>query len=357
MRASVGNKANKLYNRKFELFQEFCDIMQSLGKYIPTMLDLKCGKRLTELNNLIMNYLSYRWNTTHNLGKTLTADVDALIYVWKLNGALISRATFPWLNRFARGCNNKAQNEHGKKVNNMKYAILNPQLEKMYNRTIDKHVRMAMLFQHRFLLRSEHYTTPPPQLAKDKYYKKDCIRMRDVQFIPSIGFAQKLKITIYKDKNHKIVDPMHRVVKCTCHLKWKCIVHEFKNYAISCKKVHAPWAPAIGGKGRFDTVNYNRMLTIVKAVIKEMGYDESNYGTHSFRAGGATELHCEGRSPHYIKNFGHWASMTSVDGYIRPRNGDMDDFIPDMDEYCDRRRAETGRKECHTVVITKYVTK
>ena len=355
MRASIGVQGNKLNNRKFELFQQFCDIMQSVGKYIPTIADLQCGKRITELNNLVMDYLTYRWNKTHNLGKTLIADVDAFIYIWKLNGCLVSRASFPWLQRFGRGCNNKAQNEHGKKVNNMKYAIMNPQLQIMYTTARDPHVRMAMLFQHRFVLRSEHYTTPPKQTAKDVHYKKDCIRMKDVEFIPSFGFAQKLKITIYKDKNHKIVDPMHRIVRCTCHLQWLCVVHEFKKYVEKYKKQHTLDAPAIGGKDKFDTVNYNRMLNITKKVVQDMGDDDSNYGTHSFRAGGATELHCEGRSPLYIRDFGHWKSMSSVDGYIRPRNGDMIKYILDWDEYRDKRRAETGRTECNTIVITKYV--
>ena len=62
-------------------------------------------------------------------------------------------------------------------VKHVKYAILNPQLEHFYSKMTDEHSRMAMLFQHRFLLRAEHYCTPSNKKLKD------CLRMKDIRWI------------------------------------------------------------------------------------------------------------------------------------------------------------------------------
>ena len=270
MMASVKKKTYDGHNKRYIVYMKFCDVWQSMGHYVPTITDMKNNKRIVELDNLMMSYLEYLWNQTHNLGNTLKGYVDSLIFMWQIDGVNVSRASFPWLRRFGSGCNRKAQDEHGKRVNNMKFAIVNPQLDIMYKTCINVHVKMAMLLQHRFLLRAEHYTTPPKQQPNDIAYHKDCLRMKHVEFIPHSGFAQKMKITLFKDKNHQIVEKMVRIVPCTCHLEWTCVVHEFLRYSRENKKFQGKnWReyPAIGSDKVDGSITYSKMNNVLQGYV------------------------------------------------------------------------------------------
>ena len=59
------------------------------------------------------------------------------------------------------------------------------------------------------------------------------------------------------------------------------------------------------------------MQKAIKAIMKELGVEQSAYGTHSLRAGGATEMYLAGYNIIDIRNFAWWLAMESVLGYIR----------------------------------------
>ena len=249
--------------------------------------------------------------------------------------------------RVIRGCNLIAQNKFNRKVDMPKFAIVNPQLEMMLKTVYDKDVRMAMLLQHRFVMRAEHIVFT----SKGKIWLKLC----NIQFKPNMMYPKLLMISNNKDKNHQINMPMQRTCKCTCVLKWACVVCELRDYLLTdLDKFNDPLSPVIGTSTQ--VLKYLRYLRVVQAVCKQLKWDKTNYGTHSFRAGGATELHCEGRDPISIQHFGHWKSMSSVLGYVRPFNSDMHQFIAIWDEYCAMRRHQVGSVASNNVVIVnKYV--
>ena len=79
----------------------------------------------------------------------------------------------------------------------------------------------------------------------------------------------------------------------------------------------------------------------LKAILSELGMDASNYGTHSLRAGGATEMYLAGYNIIDIRNFAWWKAMESVLSYICPHNPDMEHFVPDFELYCQSRRRKS----------------
>ena len=79
----------------------------------------------------------------------------------------------------------------------------------------------------------------------------------------------------------------------------------------------------------------------LKAILSELGLDAKNYGTHSLRAGGATEMYLAGYNIIDIRNFAWWKAMESVLSYIRPHNQDMEYFVPDFELYCQSLRKKS----------------
>ena len=334
--ASIKQETHETHKNRYEVFIRWLDLHRANGNQIAHIKQLKKGKEFTTLSNNVADYFEFVFNMTHNTGDTLNKYLDSFLYMWQLHGIGIKRTDFPWISRFVKGCNKLAQNKYGKRVRRMKYAICNPQLEHMLAITKDDHARMGMLFQHRFCLRAEHYT-------HRKSKKKDCLRMRDMLFYPSFDNPYSLLISVPEkiDKNHQYLAPMTRQVHCTCEytwIKWTCIVHTFKAYVLKYNKYTQPDAPVIGSNKK--AVTYSKMRLAVRKVVQQLGLKKVNYGTHSLRAGSATELHCEGRDIMYIKHFGNWANVESAMGYLRPRNADMNKFIPDWDDYCLRREEQ-----------------
>ena len=65
------------------------------------------------------------------------------------------------------------------------------------------------------------------------------------------------------------------------------------------------------------SLSYSRIREILMGKICSLGYDSSAFGTHSFRAGGATLAANEGVPDRLFKRHGRWKSETAKDGYIK----------------------------------------
>ena len=130
---------------------------------------------------------------------------------------------------------------------------------------------------------------------------------------------------------------MERVVYCCCKItKWTCIVHEAKN--LFSDNLLPPEAALVQCKT--GDMHYSAMLGIIKKLIKLIKLDPSNYGTHSCRSGGTTELFLMGKQAIWIQNFGWWNNIGSVLIYIRPNNPDLKTIWGSMVQYQELRERE-----------------
>lgn len=69
-------------------------------------------------------------------------------------------------------------------------------------------------------------------------------------------------------------------------------------------------------------LSYNRIRELVLGKLKELGYDSSRFGLHSFRAGGATSAaNCPGLPERLFKRHGRWRSERAKDGYVKDSRG------------------------------------
>ena len=57
-------------------------------------------------------------------------------------------------------------------------------------------------------------------------------------------------------------------------------------------------------------LDYKTFLLAIKLAAKYSGFDQSRFGTHSLRIGGATNLAAAGHPNHYIQKMGRWKSLT-----------------------------------------------
>lgn len=70
------------------------------------------------------------------------------------------------------------------------------------------------------------------------------------------------------------------------------------------------------------SLSYTRMREIVLGKLRVLGYDEKEFGLHSFRAGGATAAaNNPGISERHFKRHGRWKSESAKDGYIKDSDG------------------------------------
>lgn len=66
------------------------------------------------------------------------------------------------------------------------------------------------------------------------------------------------------------------------------------------------------------SLSYTRMREIVLEKIHKLGYNEKEFGLHSFRAGGATAAaNAPGLSERNFKRHGRWLSEGAKDGYVK----------------------------------------
>ena len=62
-----------------------------------------------------------------------------------------------------------------------------------------------------------------------------------------------------------------------------------------------------------ELVQYSRLRELQ---LRALGYDDSSFGLHSLRAGGATVAANNGVPDRLFKRHGRWRSETAKDGYI-----------------------------------------
>ncbi|XP_019851174.1 PREDICTED: uncharacterized protein LOC109581484 isoform X4 [Amphimedon queenslandica] len=65
------------------------------------------------------------------------------------------------------------------------------------------------------------------------------------------------------------------------------------------------------------SLSYSRIREILMGKIKALGYDPADYGTHSFRSGGASLAANRGVPDRLFKKHGRWKSESAKDGYIK----------------------------------------
>ena len=83
------------------------------------------------------------------------------------------------------------------------------------------------------------------------------------------------------------------------------------------------------------------MIIGLKSLIKQIGLDPANYGTHSLRSGGTTELFLIHKEAVWIQHFGWWNNIGSVNIYIRPNNPDLKKVFGSTIEYIELRDKES----------------
>lgn len=65
------------------------------------------------------------------------------------------------------------------------------------------------------------------------------------------------------------------------------------------------------------SLSYTRIREMLLGKLQELGHNPALYGTHSFRAGGATLAANSGVEDRMFKRHGRWASESAKDGYIK----------------------------------------
>ena len=65
------------------------------------------------------------------------------------------------------------------------------------------------------------------------------------------------------------------------------------------------------------SISYTRIRELVMAKFKQLGYDASKFGLHSFRAGGASLAANAGVPDRLFKRHGRWKSESAKDGYVK----------------------------------------
>ena len=65
------------------------------------------------------------------------------------------------------------------------------------------------------------------------------------------------------------------------------------------------------------SLSYTRVRELVSEKLQELGHDPSLFGTHSFRAGGATLAANNGVEDRLFKRHGRWKSESAKDGYVK----------------------------------------
>lgn len=68
-------------------------------------------------------------------------------------------------------------------------------------------------------------------------------------------------------------------------------------------------------------LSYTRMREVFLAKLDQLGYDRSQFGLHSLRAGGATAAASAGVPDRLFKRHGRWKSETAKDGYVKDSEG------------------------------------
>ena len=335
----INPRSRTTRDNKIEEFLLWLTDRRIRGLYAPTIQELKeCkqNKQLDKFFDIIPFYFEYRFNKTYNKPNSFDADLSAIKHflLTEINVSATNSQHFPWYKEFKKGVNNIRIEVLGKDGVTPKLAIFNPMLEAMLKTTKNSYVKLALLLAQRFCFRAQHYLATPSKadfltLGKIKFrYNKD-------------GSVRNMTVYNKRDKNNKSTYEMERTVYCSCHTDWTCLpcmAEKIVNMRLAYgAKSSDPLI--INDKG--EHMSYGYLQEAIKAIMKQLGVNPKHYGTHSLRAGGATEMYLAGYNLIDIRNFAWWRAMESVLTYIRPANQDMEKFVPDFGEYCDSRRNKT----------------
>ena len=338
--ASVGKRTGDNYRAAGKRFYEWFDKIRSKNPNMKTIKHMLNHFEIFQLDAIIKEYLTAKFNKTRNCGGTLHNEVSGIVFCWAVDfGVSITGELLPSVNRICKGADNILLELDGPKAVG-KRPILNPILEAMLKFATPKE-RFALLFAQRFCLRSEHYCN---NKGRRKYAKDTYIRFQDLQFIPNIKNPVALAIVTKYDKNNPKLEHMERVVYCCCkNTRWTCLVHEAKSLF-----EHAPLAPtAAAVQCRTGDMHYSAMRTIIQKLITMIGLNKKDYGTHSARSAGTTEKFNIGKTAIWIQHFGWWNNVGSVMIYIKPNNPDLKKFWEGTIPYVEFRRQEGTHEDKH----------
>ena len=335
MLASVKEKTSNIYRSYGRAFYKYIDKLKEIQIDLPSLYDILNNFNIFQLDVLIYEFLTSKFNAKAVRGGTLHNTACGILYSLAIDfGITLTCELLPGTRRLCKGAENKYIEIFGIHPKG-KYPILNPILEKMLEYA-NENEKFALLIAQRFCLRSQHYCNNRNQNVN---YKNYYLKRRDFIFIPNQDNPRAICITTRFDKNNPNLEHMDRVVYCCCNkTKWTCIVHTAKERFD--KYYFDPESALLQCKS--GDMYYRAMLAIVKSLIKKIGLDPKNYGTHSCRSGGTTELFLIGKQAIWIQNFGWWNNIGSVMIYIKPNNPDLLKFVSSSLEYQELRAKEGG---------------
>ena len=271
-----------------------------------------------------MDWAVFEFNDTKNIGNTIKKKCSEILLQLNHYNIHLTLDFLPGINRICKGMNIIANKQWGKMVNKPKRAFLRPMIRKILKYCKNNHDRLRILIPFEFMLRSEHYVWN--NNPKNKPY----LKIGNLQYgklNPWTGNPDSLTIHMGKDKNHQFERDLQRTIYCKCHTKWAdlCVV------CLSWRTLktvfwHQKWDQPVIHDCKGKHVTYNSQLTFIKAWAKKLELDPDEYGTHSLRAGGATEAFLSGHTALEIQQFGEWECLGSVLRYIRPKNPDLQYF-------------------------------
>ena len=333
MAASVQEKTSKIYRNYGIAFYEYIEKIRKIQKDLPLMADILNNFDIFQLDVLIYEYLTSKFNAKAVTGGTLRNTACGILWSLAVDfGISLTCELLPGTRKICKGADNTLRDIFGDHPRG-KYPILNPILEKMLDHATMKE-KFALLIAQRFCLRSQHYCNNKNENVRRK---NNYIKIEDFSFIPNVEDPRAISIATSHDKNNPNLEHMERVIHCCCEVtNWTCVVHFAKQYFEKYK--YEPGTALIQCKS--GDMYYRAMLKIVKDLIKKIGLNPDNYGTHSCRSGGTTEWFLVGKQAIWIQNFGWWNNIGSVMIYVRPNNPDLATIYGNTLEYSELRASE-----------------
>ena len=336
--ASVGQNYLNSSNITFNKYKQWLKIQGIHDKNYPTFEYIIETKNISQLHRTLMDWAIFEFNDTKNIGNTIKKKCSEILLQLNHYNIHLTLDFLPGINRICKGMNKIANKHWGKMINKPKRALLRPMIRKILKSCLNNQDRLRILFPFEFMLRSEHY------VWNNDLKNKPYLQIGNLQFgqlNPLTGRPDTLTIHMGKDKNHQFERDLQRTTYCKCHTKWAdlCVVclswRTLRTY-IWHQQQSQPVITDSNGKH----VTYNSQLKFIKAWTKTLGLDPDEYGTHSLRAGGATEAFLSGHTALEIQQYGEWECLGSVLRYIRPKNPDLQYFKHSCSTYEKLRREQ-----------------
>jgi hypothetical protein len=192
---------------------------------------------------------------------------------------------------------------HGSKPRALRRAISPHMLKKAMdlvlnpNDPLHANVRAAFTTALAGLLRSDEYTTTEPSLM---LLRSDIVQLT----------KQQMVIMIHPCKN------MHHLGGKTCPLvigaggadAYACSVAEVTNMLAVDPHPDSGYTPMFRDPRTNKPLSYKYMLDMTRHLMRSIGEDPSQFGTQSYRIGGASVLFAAGASDTVIRTMGRWSS-------------------------------------------------